>query len=73
MKLFEFISTIIGTVGITLLITSACLGDIFEMTAISGICMLLGGGVALSCIQRRIHRRDVHFRDKMESLRLKKY
>lgn len=73
MRAFEFVYTVLITAGATLLISSALLGDVFEMTVFSGVFILLGGCVCGAGYMIEQRRRDVHFRDKMESLRLKKY
>ena len=73
MKLYEALYTIFGTAGITLLFASAYLGDIYEFTILSGTFIVLSGlTCALGMLNER-HKREVHFREKMEELRLKKY
>lgn len=73
MKPLETVSTVIGTAGGTLLGASWYLGDIFEFTVTGGMLILLSGCITGAGIMIEDRRRDVHFRDKMESLRLKKY
>lgn len=73
MKAFEYIYTVFGTAGITLLISSALLGDVFEMTLFSGLFIILSGAVCGAGYMIENRRRDVHYRETMEAFRLKKY
>lgn len=73
MKSLEAVSTVIGTAGATLLGASWYLGDIFEFTVTGGILILLSGCVTGAGVMIEDRKRDVHFREKMDTLRLKKY
>lgn len=73
MKGFEYASTILGTAGATLLGASIYLGDVFEFSVLSGTMILLSGAILGVGIAIENRKRDVHFREKMDVLRLKKH
>lgn len=73
MKSLEAVSTVIGTAGGTLLGASWYLGDIFEFTITGGVLILLAGCITGAGVMIEDRKRDVHFREKMDTLRLKKY